>query len=379
VTEIEVKVMATKRAGSKKSALVKTASTDLPAGYDELLRDLKARIGQSQVRAALAVNSELVSLYWSIGHDILTRQQQQGWGARVVDRLASDLRRAFPEMKGFSRTNLLYMRAFADAYPDKQFVQQVVGQIPWGHNVRILDQVKDPQEREFYVRQTIQHGWSRPVLEMQIESNLYQRQGGATTNFERTLPALQSDLAVQLLKDPYNFDFLTLGQEAHERDLERGLIDHIREFLLELGVGFAFVGSQYYMEVGGQDFYLDLLFYHLRLRAYVVIELKVTEFKPEYAGKMNFYLSAVDDLLRHEHDQPSIGIILCKTKNKVVAEYALRDTQKPISVSSFQLTESLPEKLQGSLPTIEELEAELSDMPTTDANDKAVNKSKEGL
>lgn len=371
--------MATKRVGGKKTALAKTASTDMLAGYDELLLDLKSRIGQAQVRAAVAVNSELVSLYWSIGRDILIRQQQQGWGAKVVDRLAVDLRRAFPEMKGFSRTNLLYMRAVADAYPDEQFVQQVVGQIPWGHNVRILDQVKDSQEREFYIRQTIQHGWSRPVLEMQIESNLYRRHGSATTNFERTLPAPQSDLARQLLKDPYNFDFLILGQEAHERDLERGLIEHIREFLLELGVGFAFVGSQYHIEVGGQDFYLDLLFYHLRLRAYVVIELKVTEFKPEYAGKMNFYLSAVDDLLRHKGDQPSIGLILCKTKNKVVAEYALRDTQKPIGVSSFQLTESLPEKLQGSLPTIEELEAELNDMPTTDVNNKAVNKSKEGL
>ncbi len=356
--------MATKRAGGKKTALAKAASIEVVVGYDELLRDLKARIGQAQVRAALAVNSELVMLYWSIGRDILVRQQQQGWGAKVVDRLAADLRRAFPEMKGFSRTNLLYMRAFAEAYPDEQFVQQAVGQIPWGHNVRILDQVKDVQAREFYIRQTVQHGWSRTVLEMQIESNLYGRQGGGTTNFERTLPAPQSDLARQLLKDPYNFDFLTLGQEAHERDLERGLVEHIREFLLELGVGFAFVGSQYHIEVGGQDFYLDLLFYHLRLRAYVVIELKVTEFKPEYAGKMNFYLSAVDDLLRHEQDQPSIGIILCKTKNKVVAEYALRDTQKPIGVSSFQLTESLPEKLQGSLPTIEELEEELSTLKT---------------
>jgi predicted nuclease of restriction endonuclease-like (RecB) superfamily len=371
--------MATKRAGGKKSALVKTASTDVLAGYDEFLHDLKVRIGQAQVRAALAVNSELVSLYWSIGRDILTRQQQQRWGAKVVDRLAADLRRAFPEMKGFSPRNLKYMRAFAEAYPDKEFVQQAVAQIPWGHNVRILDQVKDSQAREFYIRQTIQQGWSRPVLEMQIESNLYRRQGGATTNFERTLPTPQSDLAGQLLKDPYNFDFLTLGQEAHERDLERGLIEHIREFLLELGVGFAFVGSQYHIEVGGQDFYLDLLFYHLNLRAYVVIELKVTEFKPEYAGKMNFYLSAVDDLLRHEQDQPSIGIILCKTKNKVIAEYALRDTQKPIGVSSFQLTESLPENLQGSLPTIKELEAELSDMTTTDVNDKTMNVSKKEL
>lgn len=356
--------MTTKRAAGKKTALVKAVSKGMLAGYDELLRDLKTRIAQAQVRAALAVNRELVVLYWSIGRDILVRQQQQGWGAKVIERLAKDLRRAFPEMKGFSRTNLLYMRAFAAAYPDEQFVQQVAGQIPWFHNCKLLDKVKDPPEREWYIRQTIQHGWSRAVLEMQIETNLYRRQGKATTNFERTLPAPQSDLARQLLKDPYNFDFLTLGEEAHERDLERGLVEHIREFLLELGVGFAFVGSQYHMEIGDQDFYLDLLFYHLRLRAYVVIELKMTAFKPEYAGKMNFYLSAVDDLLRHEQDQPSIGLILCKTKNKVVAEYALRDTRKPIGVSSFQLTESLPEKLQGSLPTIEELEAELSTLQT---------------
>jgi predicted nuclease of restriction endonuclease-like (RecB) superfamily len=360
--------MATKRAGSKKSVLVKTVSTDLLAGYDELLRDLKARIGQAQVRAAIAVNSELVSLYWSIGRDILARQQQQGWGAKVIDRLAADLRRAFPEMKGFSPRNLKYMRAFAAAYADEQFVQQVAAQIPWFHNCKLLDKIRDSQEREWYIQQTIQHGWSRAVLELQIESNLYRRQGKAITNFERVLPASQSDLARQLLKDPYNFDFLTLGQEAHERQLERGLIEHIREFLLELGVGFAFVGSQYHMEIGDQDFYLDLLFYHLRLRAYVVIELKMTSFKPEYAGKMNFYLSVVDDLLRHEQDQPSIGIILCKTKNKVVAEYALRDTQKPIGVSSFQLTESLPKKLQGSLPTIEELEAELSALKDRDAD-----------
>ncbi len=356
--------MATKRTGGKKTALAKAVSTEVIAGYDELLRDLKARIGQAQVRAALAINSELVLLYWSIGRDILMRQQQQGWGAKVVDRLAADLRRAFPEMKGFSPRNLKYMRAFAEAYKDEQFVQQVAAQIPWFHNCKLLDKVRDPSEREWYIWQTIQHGWSRAVLEMQIETNLYRRQGKATTNFERTLPAPQSDLARQLLKDPYNFDFLTLGEEAHERDLERGLVEHVREFLLELGVGFAFIGSQYHMEIGDQDFYLDLLFYHLRLRAFVVIELKVTEFKPEYAGKMNFYLSAVDDLLRHEQDQPSIGIILCKTKNKVVAEYALRDTQKPIGVSSFQLTESLPEKLQGSLPTIEELEEELNTLKT---------------
>ena len=328
----------------------------IAAGYDDFLRDLKSRIRSAQVRAVLAVNRELVLLYWQIGRDILTRQQQQGWGAKVVTQLAKDLRQEFPQMKGFSRTNLLYMRAFASAYPDEQIVQQLAGQIPWFHNCTIVDKVKDPTERLWYIQQTIQHGWSRNVLVHQIESGLYHRQGKAITNFERTLPLPQSELAQNLLKDPYTFDFLSLGEDALERDLERALIDHIRDFLLELGVGFAFVGSQYHIEVGGQDFYLDLLFYHLRLRCYVVIDLKTSDFQPEFSGKMNFYLSAVDDLLRHPDDQPSIGLILCKSKNQAIAEYALRDMSKPIGVSAYQLQEALPEQMKGSLPTIEELE-----------------------
>ncbi len=297
-------------------------------GYDEFLRDLKERIRNAQVRAGLAVNRELVLLYWQVGRDILIRQQQQGWGAKVIDRLAADLQRAFPEMKGFSSRNLKDMRAVAESY-DEAFVQQIAAQIPWFHNCALLDKVKNKTEREWYMRQTIQHGWSRNVLVHQIESGLYRRQGKALTNFDRTLPAPQSELAQQILKDPYSFDFLTLGSDAQERDLERGLPSHIRDFLLELGVGFAFAGSQYHLEVGGQDYYLDLLFYHLRLRCYVAIDLKISEFQPEFAGKMNFYLSAVDDLLRHPTDQPSVGIILCKTKNKVIVEYALRDTNKP--------------------------------------------------
>jgi len=282
-----------------------------PEGYEAFLGELRERIRTAQVRAALAVNRELVLLYWGIGRDILARQQKHGWGAKVVDRLAADLRKAFPEMAGFSPRNLKYMRALAEAYPDEPFVQQVVAQIPWGHNVRILDYVRSPTEREWYIRQTIANGWSRNVLVHQIESGLYKRQGKALTNFPSTLPAPQSDLAQQLIKDPYNFDFLTLASEAQERELEAGLIQHIRDFLLELGVGFAFVGSQYPLEVGGQEFRLDLLFYHLRLRAYVVIDLKMQDFQPEFGGKMNFYLSAIDDLLRHSDDQPSIGIILC--------------------------------------------------------------------
>ncbi|MCP9496854.1 MAG: PDDEXK nuclease domain-containing protein [Pyrinomonadaceae bacterium MAG19_C2-C3] len=359
----------TKRKVKAANALVVTSPAESLAGYDDFLRDLKSRIGQAQVRAALAVNRELVVLYWQMGRDILVRQQQQGWGAKVIERLAKDLQSAFPEMKGFSRRNLKYMRAFADAYADQQFVQQVAAQIPWFHNCTLIDKVKDSQEREFYIRQTIEHGWSRNVLVLQIESNLYHRQGKATTNFERVLPAPQSDLAQQLLKDPYNFDFLTLGADAHERDLERGLTDNIRKFLLELGTGFAFVGSQYHLEVGGNDFYIDLLFYHLRLRCYVVIDLKMGKFRPEDAGQMNFYLSAVDDLLRHPADEPSIGLILCKEKNRVVAEYALRDTGKPVGISEYQLTEMLPEELKGSLPTIEELEAELSGKPMETAEE----------
>lgn len=331
----------------------------LPTGYDEFLRELKERIRSAQVRAALAVNRELVLLYWQIGRDILSRQQQQGWGAKVISQLAKDLKKAFPEMKGFSRTNLLYMRAFAQAYQDEHFVQQLAGQIPWFHNCVLLDKLKDATERQWYIQKTIEHGWSRSILVHQIELRLYHRQGKATTNFDRTLPKPQSELAEQVLKDPYNFDFLSLGDKAWERELEKALLNHIRDFLLELGVGFAFVGNQYHLEVGGRDFWIDLLFYHYRLHCFVVIDLKVVEFEPEFSGKMSFYVSAIDDLLKQSGDNPTIGIILCKTKNQTLVEYALRDVNKPIGVSTYQLQDALPENLQGSLPTIEQLEAEL--------------------
>lgn len=262
-------------------------------------------------------------------------------------------------MTGLSARNLKYMRALAEAHPDREFVQQVVARLPWGHVVRLLETVKDPTRREWYARQTIQHGWSRNVLVHQIESNLYERQGKALTNFSRTLPAPQSELAQQLIKDPYNFDFLALDPDLLERDLERGLLDHLRSLILELGKGFALVGSQYHLDVGGQDFYLDLLFYHLRLRCFVVFDLKIEEFKPEFAGKMNFYLSAVDDQLRHADDQPSIGIILCKSRNELIVEYALRDTAKPMGVSQYRLATALPDELQGQLPTREEFAREM--------------------
>lgn len=328
--------------------------------YEYFLHSLKERIRQAQVRAALAVNRELVVLYWQIGQDILERQQRQGWGAKVIDKLAQDLRQEFSEIKGFSPRNLKYMRAFAEAYPDEQMMQQAAAQIPWFHNCILLDKVKNLSERLWYIQQTIAHGWSRNVLAHQIDSGLYQRVGGAITNFERSLPRPQSDLAQQLLKDPYNFDFLSVGKDVQERDLEKALIEHIRDFLLELGIGFAFVGSQYRLEVGGEDFYIDLLFYHLKLRCYVVIDLKVSAFQPEFSGKMNFYIAAVDDLLRHPDDQPTIGIILCRDKNKTVVEYSLREINRPIGVSTYQLQDHLPEQLQGSLPTIEELQMELN-------------------
>lgn len=279
-------------------------TTEIDAkSYSAFVSDLKRKITEARYRAGLSVNRELILLYWNIGRDILARQDREGWGAKVIDRLADDLGRAFPEMTGLSARNLKYMRAFAEAWPDGGFVQQVVALLPWGHNVRLLDAVKAPEERSWYARQAIEHGWSRNVLIHQIDSDLFARRGSALTNFSRTLPAEQSELAQQILKDPYTFDFLSLGPAMLERDLERGLIEHLRSLILELGKGFAFVGSQYHLEVAGQDYYLDLLFYHLRLRCFVVIELKIEDFKPEFAGKMNFYLSAVDDQLRHRDDR----------------------------------------------------------------------------
>jgi predicted nuclease of restriction endonuclease-like (RecB) superfamily len=315
--------------------------------YRDLLANLKNQIRTARVRTALAANRELVLLYWQIGKEILTRQQE-GWGTKVIDRLAQDLHVEFPDMRGLSPRNLKYMRAFSESWPDVLIVQQLVAQLPWGHNVRLLDYVKSPVERLWYVEQTIQNGWSRNVLVMQIESDLHRRQGSAITNFQTTLPGPECDLAQQLIKDPYTFDFLTLTKGARERELEGGLLVHLRDFLLELGTGFAFVGSQVPVEVGGEDFRLDLLFYHLKLRCYVIIDLKMGPFKPEYAGKMNFYLAVVDDLLRHPGDGPSIGLILCKAKNRVIAEYALRDIATPMGVTEFKL------------PSVEEIEAELA-------------------
>ena len=335
------------------------STPSLPSDYLQFLAELKGHIRETQVRAALAVNSELVQLYWRIGRSILQQEQQQGWGAKVVARLATDLRTEFPAITGFSPRNLRYMKAFAEQWADEAILQQLAAKLPWFHNCILLDKVKDLSERAWYAHQTIENGWSRNVLAAQVESGLYHRQGRAVSNFSRTLPAPQSELAQQILKDPYTFDFLTLGTEAQERDLERGLLEHVRSFLLELGKGFALVGSQYHLEVGGQDYYLDLVFYHLKLRCFIIIDLKMGEFKPEDSGKMNFYLSAADDLLRHPTDQPTIGLVLCKSQNRVVSEYALRGLSQPIGVAEWQLTRALPAELRRSLPTTEELDAVL--------------------
>ncbi len=339
------------------------AKKELPevfTDYLPFLDELKNSIRQAQIKAGLSVNRELVLLYWQIGKGILNQQATQGWGSNVIGQLAEDLKKSFPEMKGFSPRNLKYMRAFADAYPDLAFVQAAPAQITWYHNCTLLDKVKDPSERQFYTEQTIVNGWSRDVLVHQIESGLHTRQGKAITNFANTLPKPQSELAQQILKDPYNLEFLTLAPEALERDLERSLLEKLKDFLLELGTGFSFVGSQYHLEVGGQDYFLDLLFYHLKMRCFVIVDLKITDFKPEYAGKMGFYLAVADDQLRHETDQPSVGLILCKTRNSVVAEYTLRNSANPMGVSEYKVAQALPASLKASLPTIETLERELA-------------------
>ena len=363
----------------------------LPVGYSNLLADIKARVRAAQLRAVVSVNRELILLYWDIGRIIVEAQKTKGYGKQVVERLAEDLQKEFSGMAGFSPQNVWYMRSFYLAWTKElQKLQQPVGEstskilpqlvgelagsnlpqpvaeIPWGHNLVLLAKLKTPLIRLWYAHKVIEHGWSRAVLTHHIETQLHKREGKAVTNFQRTLPPPQSDLAEQTLKDPYNFDFLTLRSDAHERDLEQGLLDHIQKFLLELGVGFAFVGRQYHMEISSQDYYLDLLFYHLRLRCYVVIDLKMKAFEPEFAGKMNFYLSAVDDQLRHTDDRPSIGLLLCKERDHLTVEYALRDLKKPIGVAQWQtkLVESLPRNLKGSLPTVAEIEAELDNART---------------
>jgi len=341
-----------------------------PADFPILLKEIKNRIQRAQTRAMLSVNAELVQLYWDIGRIIAGRQQHEGWGSAVIPRLARELASELPEVKGFSERNIGRMIAFYREYPTPseflpqpaaKFSDSLLWSIPWFHQVVLMEKVKDRTVRLWYMAQTLANGWSRNVLLVMIQSDAHRRQGQAITNFDRLLPSPQSDLVQQTLKDPYIFDFLTLQEPFHERELETNLLHQLERFLLELGQGFAFVARQYYLKVGDREFYIDLLFYHLKLRCFVVIDLKKGEFKPEYAGKMNFYLSVVDDQLRHPADAPSIGLILCQDRNHIVAEYALRGVNKPIGISEYELTRALPVNLRSALPTVEEIEAELSD------------------
>jgi len=336
--------------------------------YAEFLDGLKNKIASARYQAARTVNQELILLYWDIGKSILDKQEQEGWGKKVIQQISKDLAQAFPEMKGFSERNLKYMRRFSGLWPDQLIVQQLVAQLPWGHNTVLMDRLSNDLDRQWYAQKSIENGWSRNVLVMQIESDLKGRSVEAekTHNFAQTLPAPQSDLAHNTLKDPYIFDFLSIGQEAHEREIEKSLVDHIQKFLLELGAGFAYIGRQVHLEVDGDDYYLDMLLYHTRLHCYVVIELKAGNFKPEYTGKLNFYLSAVDAQLRSPEDKPTIGILLCKTKKKVTAEYALKDIAKPMGISVYCLGAATPEKIKTALPSIEELEEELGSKGDTE-------------
>ncbi len=352
------------RGRAREEALFPAAApmTEMPTGYLDMLAEIKQRIQSERLRVVLSANAAMVQMYWDIGRMILKRQAAEGWGAKVIDRLSLDLRTAYPEMEGLSSRNLLSMRAFAATYTEPAIVKQLVSQLPWGHVVRLLQKVKDAEARLFYARATIQHGWSRSILELQIDSRAYERAGKAVSNFAATLPPPDSDMAAQVFKDPYLFDFVGTADPRREREVEQALVEHIQRFLLELGTGFAFVGRQVALEVGDQDFKIDLLFYHLKLRCYVVIELKAVPFKPEFVGQLNLYLSAVDDLLRHPDDKPTIGLLLCRSKDRLIVEYALRGLNKPIGVADWetQLVETLPEDLRSSLPTVEQLEAELT-------------------
>ena len=323
--------------------------------YISIVENIKHEITAAQYRAAVHVNADLLLLYHSIGCII---NDHKSWGNKFIDNLATDIKMSFPESKGYSVRNLKYMAKFAEAYPDREFVQQVVAQIPWGHNIILMDKVSNPDERVWYIQKAIENSWSRNVLVHQIESGLYKRQVSAekVSNFEHRLPSPQSELAVQTMKDPYVFDFIPFREDMLERDIEQALVRDITKLLLELGTGFAFVGNQYHLNVGGDDFYIDLLFYNLNLRCYVVIELKTGDFKPEYAGQLNFYLSAVDGILKNEHDNPSIGLLLCKSKNNLVAEYSLKDISKPIGVSEYKVTSNLPDDLEDQLPSIEDIQ-----------------------
>lgn len=328
--------------------------------YLDLVRMINLRIQESQLRAASSLNKELIPLYHGIG---LMINEHKSWGAGFIDNLSRDLRLAFPGSKGYSARNLRYMAKFAATYPDANFVREELARIPWSHNIAIMEKVHTKEQREWYIRKTQENSWSCNVLIHQIESGLYARQAIANkiTNFEERLVSPQSELAVETMKDPYIFDFIPFREDMVERDIEQALVKDVANLLLELGTGFAFLGNQYHLNVGGEDFYIDLLFYNLNLRCYVVVELKTGEFKPDYAGQLNFYLSAVDGILKKKTDNPSIGLLLCKSKNDLIAEYALKDMSKPMGVSAYKVTSSLPEHLGKELPSIEDIQKRIRD------------------
>jgi len=351
-------------------------SLTIDEDYSVWLKDLKNKVRLVQIKAAVKVNSELLQFYWELGADIVEKQTTAKWGDGFMSRLSHDLMAEFPDIKGFSKRNLELIRQWHLFYTkEKPIAQQAVSQletkieqqaiaqliqIPWGHNIAVISKCKNLDEAIFYVQKTIQNNWSRSVLTHHIESNLFKREGKAINNFKATLPEPQSDLAIETLKDPYNFDFLALTEKHNEKELEDALINHVTHFLLELGAGFSYLGKQYKLEVSGDEFFIDLLFYHVKLHCYVVVELKTVKFKPEFAGKLNFYVSAVDGILKSEQDDTTIGILICKSKNDTVVEYSLKDVHKPIGVSEYIITKDLPDEFRYSLPSIEEIEAELS-------------------
>ncbi len=354
-------------------------SLKLDKDYANFLNDVKNRLRIAQLRAASAVNTQMIQFYWQLGSDILQMQSTgRHWGTRLIEQLSRDLQASLPGLSGFSKRNLEYMRLLATLYPSlAEFAQQAAAQLPWSHIQLLLDKYKDdPVRRDWYAIQAIENGWSRSSLSMHIKSDLYERQAlekNKASNYRRQLASPQSDFAHEMLKNPYNFDFLTISTKAHEREIEKALTTHIRNFLLELGTGFSFVGTQVPIEVDGEEFFIDILFYHLKLRCYVVCELKAKKFKPADLGQLSFYLSAVDDTIKHESDNPSIGILLCESRSKIIADYALRKINAPIGVSEYALSKALPKELKTELPTIEEIEAELNVLAAKQGSEEMIN------
>ncbi len=354
--------MPTQKKSTKRSVKI---NLSVDKDYIKFLKQIQKRLAQAQIKAALTVNTQQIQFYWSLGTDIIRQQSTKSWGSGFLTQLSLDMRKAFPGMQGFSKRNLEYMRLLATVFPSwDEFAQQPAAQLPWAHTQLLLDKYRSDSVRLFwYAQSSIQNGWSRSTLSTHIKSELYERQAlksNKTSNYREMLPSPQSDLAHEILKNPYNFDFMTISPEAKERDIEKGLTDHIRDFLLELGTGFAFVGTQVPLEVDGEEFFVDILFYHLKLRCFVVCELKAKKFKPADLGQLSFYLAATDQQLRHESDNPTIGILLCESRSKIIAEYALQNIKAPIGVSEYKLSKALPKKLKTALPSIEEIEAELN-------------------